>query len=281
VPFNAFPFNSRVFNAGFANLTVYSLDSVSFENTSLNDGTNIVLTKPPLSGPARDILGGPAPRGDGVNQLGEWWRSQAIVLEGYLKASSASAMATWKDEFKKLLSTPMGDLDVIEPNGVVKRFVATCVNYDEMFTGQQRYHVTLVPFVAKFVANNPPFGRSREYVSTSLDVTTSPTVQSVVHAGSAKAKPKVTFIFSSASSVTAASVTNSTNGDAISYTGSLAAGDILVFDSEDLRVTKNGTAVTYSGGFPVLEASANLMSLAVTGTSFAAYVTISHRTTWL
>jgi len=281
VPFNSHPFNTKVFNAGFANNLVYVTDNVAFQNTSLNDGTNVILTKPPLSGPAREVLSGPMPRGDGNYQQGDYWRAQGILLQGYLKAADASAMATWKDDFKKLLSTPMGNLDVIEPNGVVKRFVATCVNFDELFAGQEGYHITIVPFVARFVANNPPFGRARDYTSASLDVTTSPTVQSVVHEGSARSKPVVTFIFTSASSVTAAAVTNETNGASVTYTGSVAANDVLVFDSENLRVLKNGSAVAYAGSFPVLDSGANLMSLSVTGASFAAYCTISHKTTWL
>lgn len=281
MPFNCCPFNEKTFNAGFALLTVYSTDNVAFENTSLNDGTNIILTKQPLSGPARELLTNPAPRGSGVNQLGEYWRAQAIILEGVLKASSASAMATWKDDFKKLISTPMGALDVTEANGTVKRFVATCVNFDELFRSQEGHHITAVPFRAEFVANNPPFGRSRTYMSTSLEITTSPTVQSVVHAGSAEARLVTTLIFNSASSVTAFSVTNATNGQAITYTGSVAANDVFHVDGQNLRLLKNGTAVSFSGTFPELDAGANLLSVAITGTSFSAYTTFSHKTTWL
>jgi uncharacterized Zn-binding protein involved in type VI secretion len=280
MPFNSHQFGVKQFDAGFANNTVYSMDSVSFQNTSLNDGTNIVLTKPPLAGPSRELLTAPTARGEGQFQNYQYFRLYTVVLEGYLKAASASAMATAMDNLRRLLATPQGNLDITDDNGVVKRFKATCVNYEEMFSGRQRYHVTLVPFSIKLVASLP-FGRSRDYVSTSLPVTTSPTVQAVVHAGSATAKPVVTLNFSSASSVTGAGVTNATTGDSITYTGTLSAGDVLVFDSENLRVLLNGAVVAYSGGFPTLVAGANLVSIAITGSSFLAYTTVAHKSTWL
>ena len=34
--------------------------------------------------------------------------------------------------------------------GTAKRFVATCVNYEEMFADRQGYHITVCPWKARF-----------------------------------------------------------------------------------------------------------------------------------
>src|SRR4051794_31085031 len=115
--FNEPAFNESLFNGGGSLSTVYSTDSVAFENTSLNDGTNIVLTQPVLKGPARVILGGEIPRDDGSYVTGSFFRDSAIELKGFLKAASKSAMATYLDTLRKLLSKQEGSLDIIEDDG--------------------------------------------------------------------------------------------------------------------------------------------------------------------
>jgi phage-related protein len=121
-----------------------------------------------------------------------------------------------------------------------------------------------------------PFGRARGYESTSLDMSTSPTSQSVVNSGTYAAQPVVTLNFSAASSVKAVLLENLTTGESITYTGAIAASDILIFDSETKAVTLNGTAVDFSGAFPTLEVGANLLRLTVSGASFMAYTTYAH-----
>ncbi len=94
--------------------------------------------------------------------------------------------------------------------------------------------------------------------------------------------PTVTIVnFISASAVTAVSVTNSTTGESNTYTGSVAANDILEFDGEQKTVKKNGTAVAFSGSFPSLDVGGNLMSVGVTGAVFSAEATIKYKTTYL
>jgi phage-related protein len=188
-------------------------------------------------------------------------------------------MATLVDSLCKTLSKQEGNLDIIEDDGTVKRYVATCVNFDELLADRQRYHLTLVPFTLKFVCKTP-FARSRDYTSNYVALTASGN-QSVVNGGTYKTNPVFGLVFSSASGVTAVEVENTTTGESITYTGSIAAGDVLVFDSELKRVLKNGVAQDYSGTFPKLNTGTNVVSYTVTGASFAADVTEKHKLTYL
>ncbi len=266
-------------NGGNVADTVYTADSVAFEGVSLNDGTSVVLTQPPQKGPSRVVLGGDIARDDGQYQTGTYFRETAVVLRGYLKAASKGAMATLLDALSKTLSTPEGNLDITEDDGTVKRYAATCVNFDEMFADRQRYHLTLVPFVLKFVCKTP-FGKAREYASDYVALAASGN-QSVVNAGTYKAKPVFVLIFSAAAGVTAVSVRNATTGEAITYTGAVAAGDILEIDAERVRVLFNGSAGDYGGVFPRLKPGVNVISVAVTGTSFAAGITTKYKQTYV
>jgi hypothetical protein len=272
--FNSALFGAKFFNGGGTLAETFSTDSVAFEGVSLNDGSSIVLTRPPLKGPAREILGGNIPRDDGKYQTGEYFRETGIRLTGYLKAASKEAMADLMDSLSQTLAVPQGNLDVIEDNGTVKRFVATCVNWEEQFADRDRYHLTLVPFTFEFVSYQMP--TAREYASEYTELTTSGN-QSVVNSGTYKAKPVFILIFTAASAVTAVEIENTTTGESVTYTGSVAAGDILRFDGEEIEVRKNGVIADYSGVFPRLKPGTNVISVTVTGSGFTAGLTTKHK----
>jgi hypothetical protein len=276
--FNGF---GSLLNGGNTAATVYTTDSVAFEGVSLNDGTNIVLTRHPLKGPSRSVLGGDIPRDDGQYMTGSYFRETEIILEGYLKAASKSAMATLIDSLCLTLSTQEGNLDIVEDDGTVKRFAATCVNYADQFAGRAFYHLTIVPFTLRFTCK-VPFGKARGYTSYYTGLTTSGN-QSVVNGGTYKSKPVFILNFSAASGVTAVEIENTTTGESITYTDpvAIAAGDILEFDAEMIRVRKNGVEADYGGTFPKLETGVNVIAVTVTGTSFQAGLTTKFRTTYI
>lgn len=257
-----------LFNGGNTAATIYVEDSVSFENVSLNDGTSVVLTQPPKKGPARDLLGGDIPRSDGRYRTGDFYRATAIILEGYLKAASKSAMATLIDTLLPTLATEDGYLDITEDNGVVKRYAATWANPDEFLSERERYHLTIVPFTLKFVCWEP-FAAARDYTPFFTALTGNGN-QSVLNGGTAKAKPSFVLIFSAASSVTGVTIANETTGESITVTQSIAANDVLTIDGENYRVWLNDELQDYSGTFPELQVGTNVLSATVSGASFAA-----------
>jgi hypothetical protein len=278
--FNAKLFNTAMFDGGTTIAPVYSTDAAVFEDFSLSDGTHMVLTEPPKFGPTRDPATDAVPRGHGMYKNSALFRVNTIELRGYVKHTSAALLDAYLDTLRMTLEAEDGNLDLIDQNGTVKRYVATCDNFEEMFADRQRYHLTICPFAIRFRCFDP-FGKARDYTSQSyFGMSTSGTVQSVVNPGTRKARLVLGLLFSAASSVTAITVTNSTTGEAITYTGAVAAGDALVFDGENLRVTKNSTAGTFTGAFPTLAVGANLLAVTVTGASFTLSSTIKYRRTY-
>src|ERR1700687_306841 len=67
----------------------------------------------------------------------------------------------------------------------------------------------------------------------------------------------------------------------IQYSGTIVAGDALAFDGEQCSVTKNGTAVNFSGSFPFLEPGGNNIKFTITATSFSATATVKAKDTYL
>lgn len=278
--FNSHLFNVRTFNGNFVNNTVYSTDRLVFEGFSLSDGSVMVMTEFPDSGPSREIVGGSVPRGDGEFITADYFRSRPIEAAGIVKKDTADELDAFLDTIRKNLRTREGNLDVIDSNGTVKRYIATLANYEQLFSERKRYHITVCPWRVRFVCKTP-FGRSRSYSSRSFSLSTSPTTQAVVNSGTIETFPVVTLIFSAASGITAVNVKNNTNGDEIEYGDSVSAGDVLVFDSERKEVTKNGTAVDFTGAFPQLDVGSNLVQFTITGTSFTAYATVKWKPQYL
>jgi hypothetical protein len=80
--------------------------------------------------------------------------------------------------------------------------------------------------------------------------------------------------------VDASTPTDSGAVDASLPDGCVSA-DAFIFDGETKTVTKNGTAVDFTGSFLTLAVGANLVSTTVTGTSFSLDMTSKYRATYL
>lgn len=282
-------FNSKQFNVGMLNggetiAEVFSTDRVVFEGFSISDGATMLMTDFKFSGPSRDLVGGKVPRGDGEYLTASYFREFVIEASGIVTKSTAALLDAYLDTIKRSLRTQEGNLDITDSNSTVKRFIATVDNFDDMFAGRQGHDVTKCPWTIRFRCKTP-FGRSRTYNSTFLSFTTSPTNQVITHSGTIHAQPVVILNFIAASSVTVVNVkrvdADGATLEEIEYSGSVAANDTVIFDSEEKTVTKNATEVNYTGSFPTLDCGSNIIKITITGTSFTAESTIKHLTTFL
>ncbi len=280
---NGFMFGANLWNGGQFVSQVYSTDLVAFEDFSLSDNTNVICTDLLDSGPTREILGGNVPRADGQYITADYFRERTIEVRGIVKASTAALLDAYLDTMKKSLRAREGNLDITR-NSVVRRYVATMTNFDGFDAERKGYHVTFCPFVARFTCKTP-YGQDRSYTSMTVNLTASPTNQTIDNTGTIRTLPAFILIFTAASSVTVVNVkridVNSVTLDEIEYSGSIAANDILTFDSENSVVKKNGDQVAYTGSFPTLEVGSNIFTFTVTGTSFAADTTLRHKCRYL
>lgn len=278
--FDEKPYDGDLYDGGNVLAEVFSNDAIVFDGFSLNDGTSVVAREIRISGPSREFLEGSIPRGDGKFLTDDRFREYVIEVEGRIRADTAAELDALIDTMKKRLRKRERPLDYTPANGAVRRFTATLANFDTLFAGREHYHVTFHPFLARFV-DKGPFPKSRSYTSIMASLSTSPRNETVYVEGTKEAQPVVILIFSAASSVTAVAIANTTTGETITHTGSIVAGDWIEFDSENMRVRKNGTQVNFSGPFPSLDLGSNTFSFTVTGTSFAATATIKWKTRYL
>lgn len=284
--FNSGRFNTGVF--GVSALTAsYSSDTLAFYGPdgtyfSLSDGTTMILTDLRFLGPTRDLVGGNVPRGDGQYLTADYFREYVIEAEGIVKCSTAALLDAQLDTVRKNLRHREGSLDYIDANGTVKRFTVTMDGYEDLFAERQRYHITICPWKARFKCKTP-FGKARTYSSVSLlGLYASPTNQTVINTGTYKAQPIITLIFTAVSGLSALGVKNVTTGEQLDLASPTAAvGDVFIINSETKQVTKNGVAHDYSGAFPSLDVSTNILQLTATATSFAADTTVSYKPTYL
>lgn len=273
---------TNLFGGGEFAAEVLSSDLVVFDGFSLSDGDSLSVRRIINPGPVREINKTSVPRGDGEFLNGVFYRNREITVIGRVRAPTGADFNQLLDTVKAGLRTEEGDLDIIEEGLDPRRYVGTLSNFDGMLAERDYYHVTWLPFEAKFYCK--PFGHDRAYTSQTNAITSSPAPDAVMNQGTVEAKPVFVFIFSSATTVTTVNLKRlDMEGnvlDEIEYVGTIAASDVLVFDSENQQVTKNGVDVDYSGAFPLLDVGQNLFEYTIDGT-FAATVTPKYKRTWL
>ena len=286
--YNAKIWNANLWGGGQYSVPQYSTDTLAFYDStgayfSLSDNSAMILTDLRINGPTREIIGGNVPRDHGQYVNADYFRETVIEAEGIAKKSTAATLDAFLDTIKKNLRHREGFLDVIDTNSTVKRFVATMDSFDALFP-RERYHITKCPWKARFRCKTP-FGRSRDYNDEMSTLTSSPTNITIDHAGTIRALPVIIMIFDSASSVTVVNVKRvnaaGTTLEEVEYSGSISAADVLRFDSEEKTVTKNGTAVDYTGSFLTAEPGSNIFKFTITGSSFSAPTTVKWKTTYL
>ena len=83
--------------------------------------------------------------------------------------------------------------------------------------------------------------------------------------GTTYPKPVITLTFSTASSVSKLEFL--ANGEKVSISHAIIAGDVVVIDTENMQVTINGAIVDYTGIFPTFGIGANVYDIEITSTS--------------
>ena len=200
------------------------------------------------------------PRNNGGGVISKYYRGRSLHFKGVAKASSASALNDLIDAIKYNLSKTDGYLD-IKVNWEIRRVKAT--NTQLQF-GRQHYHVTFVPVAITFQILEPFFytitEQSASYLSKVGDFS-----EEFTNLWTAPSDPILYFIFSAGASVTAITITNY-DGTQLTITNTFSVSDVLIIDSKNKLVTKNGTDIDYTGVFPIFRVGSNPFSVDFTGT---------------
>lgn len=257
-----------------------AFDDIEFDGYSLQSADVITQEMLIYSSPTRELITYKVPRNDGGRLNGNYYRERRIKIKGIIQAASRALLEQAMDTFKRRMHTPEGNLD-LKTNGEIRRIRATLQNSGEMFSDRKGFHITYAPFQLEFLALDPFFSDIEYTAETSENVTNTLFPVTVENLGTIYARPVITVIFESATSVTEFTFTNVTNGKSMLITRSFVAGDILVIDSEESAVTVNGLDVDYDGLFPTLEYGSNNCTLAVTGSAVQHTSTISFKRSYL
>lgn len=282
--YNLRQYNTSRYNGGPLTVTLPT-DLVVFEDFSLHNNSTIFIHSIDDSGPSRQMLGSSIPREDGEFLNADYWGKKYVDFQGTVTAASATALEALMDTIRKGLRKPEGNLDITR-NSVVRRYKASLVNMNSLFPKREHFHTSWIPFSARFECRTP-FAEDREYTNVQEQITTSPVnITTAENTGTIEALPIILCIFDAASSVTVLNIKRieAATGDTIDeieYSGTIAAGDVLEFDSENKTVKKNGTEVDYTGSFPKLDVGGNVLTFTTTSTSHDFLATVKYRNRYL
>ena len=260
-------------------------DDLEFNGYSLQpgDGTIVTETIECDSAPTRETPNYSIPRYDGGAFLGDYFRQRRVFARGIISRATSALLEVALDEFKQAMTLREGNLDRKQPGtGAVRRCRATLVNTDAMFSRREGFHITFCPFDLEFLCLEPMW-HDVDYTETVLE-----NIELVggygfgaENDGTYKTQPVLIAIVESAAAATGISLRNETNGESISVTANLVAGDIVIIDSELKSFTINGVEVDYSGAFLEIPTGANDLTLTATGTSLVATVTLKFKNAYL
>lgn len=280
---NAILLNTGMLNSGtpltFA-LTAADYADIQFEDYVLQDDEHIASFIDAWSPPKRQLVTFPIPRADGGGWNGDYFREREVIVSGIMKQTTAALLNTQMDTFKRDLTVSQGFL-YIKVNDEVRRIIATLQNTQDMFKKRESYHISFTPFDLNFLALEPMWHGIDYEATTFEDITNLSYPCEIEVEGSYMAQPVIVLIIDTATSVTAISITNSTNGDEIEITRTFAAGEVLTIDCETKSIAVNGVEVDYDGIFPELDIGTNEFVIDTTGSAILYTATIQYRKTYL
>lgn len=182
--------------------------------------------------------------------------------------TSATARTTW-DSFLQYMNGGEKDLYIFDDR-FVRGFL---VNESHKYIAALR----VVEFNLQFLIQNP-FNLYLQKLRTTQAVSSSPTSFTVTTNSNVYLKPEISFV-AGASDITAIQLQNLTTGENMVFSGTVAAGDTLVIDCEDLTVLNDSvdSIGSFTGDFIKLNPGAN--ALKFTGSNCT--VKVDFRDRWL
>lgn len=199
------------------------------------------------------------PRADGGGVLSRFYRGREIKLEVTVKSDTAENFQILVDTFKKNLSKTEGNLD-ITINGEIRRIKATATIVD---FSRQNYNVTYANASVVFTTVEPYFYAASPQswffpgYAASFD-------EEITNQGSTSSNPTFYFIFGAGTAVTEIVITAFNR--VLTITENFAPWDLLIIDSINKTITKNGTIIDFTGMFPSFPAGSCPFSVDFTGT---------------
>lgn len=224
--------------------------------------------------PSREVNTANNPSTDGETLISEYFRRKNIKVSGHIIKSDA-------EELQAFIRTLKGKLIGVNKNlrikkgGMLREYIALVDNHligETIFPDH-------VPFEVNFVALSG-FGRDTSFTTKDLvTVTSAVYTDGLENTGNVQTFLTAILTFSAATGVTEIEIQNVTNGQTLTITENISAGDIIKVNGEievnndgsysGLNVVNlvSGTEPTISGVIPILDVGENLIKITVTSTS--------------
>lgn len=261
-------------------LTVYSpSEDFTFNTYGLQNLTQygIHINDYTIETPSRDFSTANVPGGHGRILLEDWFRANVVTLNGWVSASNREDLENKIHEMLRNIHGQGGSL-YIRDGGNYKELVTTLQNAT---FENKHYSTTKKRFVLTF-SGIKSFWRDLLYSSQFYAGNVGLTMNGLMdNQGSVTTDPIVIVIFDTATAITSVSFQNTTTGEIVSVDESIVSGDVIIFDSENKTVTKNGTELEFSGRLPALRIGLNSFTIALTGTSASYDVTAKYKNQYL
>lgn len=244
-----------------------SFNGYGFQNSQIKSIISGHLSSGSVSYNTSDV-----PQDNGKIYQSRFWREKSPKITGTIICDSASELEAKLDEIKAAIGEPNGLLKYRRSDGTFREIHATLVNEP---IERDSYHITWIPFILEFKANDPFWRDSAQDSQVYSGVTTSPFIESINNFGNEITRPQTYFSFSAAAGVT--SVAFTVQGRTLTWTGTIAAGDLLLLDCLNKSVTLNGISQDYDGTFPEFATGANSVTYTINGTFTADIVTVFYK----
>ena len=209
----------------------------------------------------------------GASIVNSEYNAKTFTVNGLIYGDTSSDLDDHIDEFNELISRPSRNLDIVHGAGW-RRYVATA---SKITFGAR--NITIIPYTVEFTV---PSGIGSDIGTTDTTVSGIAVLsdtKTLPVLGSVQPKMRTTIDITAAVGLTKLEFL--CNGDKLTLTTTIAAGDEIIIDENTLKVTKNGSEMPYTGIFPYFGVGANVYSIQFTGTSVTYTSTLSYLKTYL
>lgn len=252
------------------------MKTISFDSTSLNTGNYTVRRILHDTSTPRDLYMYELTREGGAELVNTEWKPKKIIVEGTIRGTTIEDLEANIDTFKQLVSGKEKNLDVQYETGT-RRYVATA---QIVQIERDYYHLNYAPYTIEFMI---PSGDGKDiatstYATSSIVANTLQDMTFTIY-GTKNPKYQIELFFNSSTSVTSVSV--NINGDTITVDEAISAGQILIIDAINKKVTLDGTEKRYTGLFPRLQLGTNNYRILMSSVSHSYDVTVIYTKTYL
>lgn len=257
-------FNDQVFNGTIVPSSVAISSNalasrLTYNGFTLHDGVTFFSTWKYLDGKKVDFTAENIDNDDGV--MYNFRRGiQGVEVMGVVQKDSRDELLAVIDTMKAALNVPNKTL-FIKDGTKERQVTAACVSTE---FAQNHYNIEREDF--KIIFNTFDFWQDATPVTDNVNGITDATYNYPrQRLGNETAKVYALLTFTAATGVTSITITI---GDAIlTIPTAITSGDSIVIDGKNLTVTKNGTAIGFSGVIPKLRNSSQNMTITTNGSA--------------